>query len=85
MKLMLMIYVFLLISVLLTGCGSDGSNGRPGADAEPCMVEQLDDGVYISCPESDVFIPSDESDETVECRRGNGHAKHNHTKHEECE
>lgn len=49
---------------MVSGCGSDGSNGSNGADGGNCMVEQLADGIYISCPDSDVFIPTpvDEDD-----------------------
>jgi len=97
--LKLMIIAFsVLVLVILSGCaGSDGSNGGNGADGEPCLVEQLEDGVYISCADNDVFIPSpvvedsdedqgssDDSDEVVNCKRGEGHKKHDHTKHEPC-
>ena len=97
LKLMIIMFSVLVLCIL-SGCGSDGSNGGNGADAEPYLVEQLEDGVYISCPDSDAFIPSpvvedsdedlgssDDSDEVVNCKRGEGHKKHDHTKHEPCE
>lgn len=88
----MIIFFSVFVLCLLSGCGSDGSNGD---DGQPCIVEQLEDGVYISCPDSDTFIPSEDSDEdseeqndsddVVECKRGEGHKKHDHTKHEPCE
>lgn len=90
LKIYIIIYVILIL-MLASGCGSNGYNG---IDAEPCSVEQLEDGVYISCPDSDVFIPTpsesdpmipDDFEDVVECKRGKGHKKHTHDKHEHCE
>ena len=83
-----------MVLVLASGCGSGGDRGPAGVDAEPCLIEELEDGTYISCPDSDVFIPypsdipneeSPDLDEVVICKRGVGHTKHDHTNHEPCD
>lgn len=91
----IMISVLMLIMIFLGGCGSNGNSGVDGDDGQPCAVEHLEDGVYISCPDSDTFIPTDlwESDEDIDenderiykCKRGEGHKKHDHTGHEHCD
>ena len=78
-----MFMVLLSVLLLLSGCGEDGK------DAASCFVEQLADGTYISCPDSDTFIPDNKPEggtheDVIECRRGKGHKKHDHTRHEEC-
>lgn len=37
--------------------GVDGVDGIDGVDGESCSVDQLEDGIYILCPDSDAFIP----------------------------
>lgn len=55
MKVIIIVFsVFVLC--ILSGCG--GSDGSNGVDGEPCIVEQLEDGTYISCADSDAFIPN---------------------------
>ena len=107
MRQVMIIWLAVLICVIITGCG--GSDGSNGVDGEPCIVEQLDDGTYISCADSDAFIPNpsvpddsddasddsdavdsdplpgSDSDGSVYCKRGKGHKKHDHTKHEHCD
>ena len=88
MTRLLVVLFLVLVIVLLNGCGPARIVTH---DNDFCIVEQLVDGTYISCPDSDVFIPVpvDESDpgsdEIVECKRGKGHKKHTHEHHEDCE
>lgn len=67
----------LLALLIITGCANNrGSNGVS------CEVEKQENGVLISCPNSDVYIPypSDDPEEVVDCTWH----KHKHHWHRKC-
>lgn len=65
MVVILLILIFLL-AIALTGCGNeDRVAGADGINAQPCVVEEMENGVNIECPDSSTFIPYPEDTTTT--------------------
>lgn len=74
----LIIILSMILFFMLSGCGPgrsgpSGSDGRDGVDAQPCLVSELDDGILISCPDTEAFIPYQE--ECVCVHKHNQHCR----------
>lgn len=93
MRAVCLLWVIVLLASFTVGCatkGDDGARGFTGADGESCYVEQIEEGIYLSCPDSDVFIYHDIDGEIQEdyiyCKRDKKtHKRHKVDKHEPCD
>ena len=92
MRGLIILWFIILLMGFTVGCatkGDDGVRGFTGADGESCYVEQNNEGVYISCPDSDAFLyysySGEEQPDHVYCKRDKKkHKRHKLDKHEKC-